>query len=99
VLMVVTELVTNAYDHGRGPVEIRLGHTRTPCLVHVEVDDSSPDHPAVAAPSQTTPGGRGMLIVAKLATAWGVREHPGTGGKTVWADVPCEAADTEPRTP
>lgn len=92
VLIVATELVTNAYDHGRGPSEIRMRFTPEPCRVRVEVDDGCPDHPEVAAPSPTTPGGRGMLIVEKLTAAWGVRDHRETGGKTVWAEVPCDGA-------
>ena len=96
VLIVVTELVTNAYDHGGGPSEIRMGFTPRPCLVRVEVDDGSPAHPVVANPSLTTPGGRGMLIVEKLSAAWGVRERRDTGGKTVWAEIAC---DTEPCQP
>ncbi|MFF3758920.1 hypothetical protein ACWEPR_29180 [Streptomyces sp. NPDC004290] len=31
-------------------------------------------------------GGYGLLLVAALATAWGVRDRP--VGKTVWATVP-----------
>ncbi|RSM47281.1 ATP-binding protein [Amycolatopsis balhimycina DSM 5908] len=96
VLLVVTELVTNAYDHGRGPSEIRMAYTPQPCRVRVEVDDGCSAHPVVANPSLTTPGGRGMLMVEKLAAAWGVREHRETGGKTVWAEVACDGAGAEP---
>ncbi len=97
VLMVVTELVTNAYDHGQGPREVRMAYTPVPCRVLVEVDDSCLDRPVVASPSPTTPGGRGMMIVEKLATTWGVREHRETGSKTVWAEIACDGADAEPR--
>lgn len=96
VLLVVTELVTNAYDHGEGPLEVRMQYSPAPCRVRIEVDDSCLAHPVVAAPSQTAPGGRGMLLVAKLTAGWGVRERPGTGGKTVWAEVSCDALDTDP---
>jgi anti-sigma regulatory factor (Ser/Thr protein kinase) len=96
VLMVVTELVTNAFEHGRGAVEVRMGYARAPCLVRIEVDDSCLDHPVVVAPSRTAPGGRGMLMVENLAAGWGVREHRETGGKTVWADVSCDGTGAEP---
>jgi anti-sigma regulatory factor (Ser/Thr protein kinase) len=95
VLIVVTELVTNAYDHGRGPSEIRMSCTPPPRRVRVEVDDGCPDPPVVVNPSLTTPGGRGMLIVEKLTAAWGVREHGESGGKTVWAEVACDGAGAE----
>ncbi|MEV6823742.1 ATP-binding protein [Amycolatopsis sp. NPDC051102] len=95
VLLVATELVTNAYDHGDGPLQVRMSHTPSSCRVRIEVDDSCPDHPVLATPSLERPGGRGMHIVAKLARTWGVREHPG-GSKTVWAEVSCDGIDAVP---
>ncbi|GHF94020.1 MULTISPECIES: ATP-binding protein [Amycolatopsis] len=95
VLLVATELVTNAYDHGEGPWQVRMSHTRVPCRVRIEVDDGSRDRPVVATPSLDRPGGRGMQIVEKLSDAWGVLEHP--VGKTVWAEVPCSGVDAAPR--
>ncbi|WIX98868.1 ATP-binding protein [Amycolatopsis mongoliensis] len=95
VLLVATELVTNAYDHGRGPLRVRMSHTPVPCRVRIEVDDSCPDHPVITTPAPDTPGGRGMQIVDKLATAWGVLDHA-TGGKTVWAEIVCDRAGTPP---
>ncbi|MBE1495850.1 anti-sigma regulatory factor (Ser/Thr protein kinase) [Amycolatopsis lexingtonensis] len=93
VLLVATELVTNAYDHGKGPVQVRMSRTARPCRVRIEVEDNCLEHPVVVTPSADTPGGRGMQIVAKLAAAWGVREHRASGGKTVWAEVPCDGAE------
>lgn len=97
VLLVVTELVTNAYDHGDGPAEVRMSYTPAPCRVRIEVDDSCLDHPVVATSSRTVPGGRGMLLVDKLTAAWGVLEHRESGSKTVWAEVSCDGLDTVPR--
>jgi hypothetical protein len=76
----------------RGPVQVRMSHTAVPCRVRIEVEDSSPEHPVVAE----TAGGRGMHIVDKLAADWGVREHPATGGKTVWAEVSCDGVGAVP---
>jgi anti-sigma regulatory factor (Ser/Thr protein kinase) len=95
VLLVATELVTNAYDHGDGPLQVRMSRTPSPCRVRIEVDDSCPDRPVLATPSLDRPGGRGMHIVAKLAGTWGVLEHP-AGGKTVWAEVSCDGVDAVP---
>jgi len=95
VLLVVTELVTNAYDHGQGPREVRMSHTPAPCRVRIEVEDSSRDHPVLATPSPERPGGRGIQIVDKLADHWGVLEHR-AGGKTVWAEVSCAGLDAIP---
>ncbi|MBE8519230.1 ATP-binding protein [Amycolatopsis sp. H6(2020)] len=96
VLLVATELVTNAYDHGRGPLGIRMSHTAVPCRVRIEVDDSCLTHPVVATSSPATPGGRGMHIVDKIAAGWGVLEHPETGSKTVWAEVSGDGVDAAP---
>jgi signal transduction histidine kinase len=83
LLVVVSELVTNAIRHTpRGGV-VRLwldDHN-----LRVEVDDSAPR----LSPASTTVdqhGGRGLALVARLSTAWGVDLHP--TGKTVWAVCP-----------
>ncbi|WP_425443806.1 ATP-binding protein [Streptomyces aidingensis] len=40
------------------------------------------------SPSQSEPeGGRGLLLVAHLATRWGAAPRPVTPGKTVWAEL------------
>jgi anti-sigma regulatory factor (Ser/Thr protein kinase) len=99
VMLVATELLTNAYDHGNGPLQVRMSYTPTPCQVRVEVDDSCLEHPVVVRPGNTQPHGRGMLIVDKLAKAWGVRDHSATGSKTVWAQISCDGADRTPCVP
>jgi anti-sigma regulatory factor (Ser/Thr protein kinase) len=96
VMLVATELVTNAYDHGDGPLRVRMSHTPTPCQVLIEVDDGCLTHPVLVRPEDAEPHGRGMLIVNKLAKAWGVVEHPATGGKTVWARISCDGTDHTP---
>ncbi|WP_370941759.1 ATP-binding protein [Amycolatopsis sp. cg5] len=96
VLLVATELVTNAYDHGKGPLEIRMSHTATPCRVRIEVDDSCPDRPFVVGHADARPRGRGMLIVDKLSAEWGVLDHHERGTKTVWAEMACDGIDEIP---
>ncbi|MEV6208734.1 ATP-binding protein [Kitasatospora sp. NPDC051914] len=50
----------------------------------VEVTDGGAStRPLPASPSLTARGGRGLSIVGKLASAWGVRDAPGE--VTVWA--------------
>ncbi len=46
-------------------------------------DGGAVTRPLPARPSLTSRGGRGLSIVGKLATAWGVRDAPGQ--VTVWA--------------
>ncbi|MCW2504651.1 MAG: magnesium or manganese-dependent protein phosphatase [Actinomycetia bacterium] len=83
LLLVVTELVENVYQHTRGDGELRLA-LRTGTVL-VEVSDTSADLPldghARADPSQ----GRGLALVRTLAATWGAR--PGSGGKVVWAEL------------
>jgi anti-sigma regulatory factor (Ser/Thr protein kinase) len=86
VLLVVTELVSNAYDHGWRPLQLRL--LRRPFLARIEVDDTSPQPPVLTYSSVRQPRGRGLVLVDHLSTAWGVAHH--AGGKTVWAEIPCE---------
>jgi anti-sigma regulatory factor (Ser/Thr protein kinase) len=85
LLLVVSELVTNAVVHGAEPIVVTV--MRGPERVRVEVTDGLSDaspHNNLAAPDAET--GRGLSVVTRLACAWGWRASPGRG-KTVWAEV------------
>lgn len=86
VLLMVSELVTNACLHTRGgPVELRLSWDGR--RLRVEVVDSSPVLPVLrpyADPGR--PGRHGLHVVARLARRWGCA--PEGGGKLVWLEVP-----------
>ncbi|GAA2610731.1 hypothetical protein GCM10010304_73140 [Streptomyces roseoviolaceus] len=45
-----------------------------------------PEPEALSAPGSEDTGGRGLLLVAALATRWGWHLRPGGLGKTVWAE-------------
>lgn len=83
VLLVCTELATNALEHAEGPRVLRLSR-RGDCVL-VEVDDSSPDALPVLGSSRLGPyRGSGLVMVESLCR-WGVR---GDGPrKTVWAEL------------
>jgi anti-sigma regulatory factor (Ser/Thr protein kinase) len=84
VLLVVSELVSNAIRHGVGPVEFDIDVR--PGRVHVEVGDQGPSRPEPARrPAATSQNGRGLLIVEAIASAWGVTAQG--PGKRVWADI------------
>ncbi|XVS62161.1 ATP-binding protein [Actinosynnema sp. CA-299493] len=85
-LLVATELVANAYDHGQAPRRVRLHRVPEPCSVRIEVDDASPGEVVVGRSSLGPNRGRGMVLVANLSADWGI-EHR-AHGKTVWAQVP-----------
>lgn len=83
VVLVVSELVTNAVRHGLPPVRLVL--SRRERGLRVEVHDQAPDAPPfVGAARELDESGRGMGIVRALATDTGVEQTPG-GGKAVYA--------------
>lgn len=89
VLVVVSELVTNAVEHGQPPVVLTLI-----CNVEqvvVGVHDSSTTEPRrhEGEVPWHSESGRGMQLVEGLSVHWGVSdEGPGGGtGKGVWATI------------
>jgi anti-sigma regulatory factor (Ser/Thr protein kinase) len=91
LLLVVSELVTNAVVHGAEPIRVTM--VRAPQRVRVEVTDgaaaSSPH--GNPRPPKDAETGRGLSVVTRLALAWGWRASPGRG-KTVWAELPLTIA-------
>ncbi|WP_181160626.1 ATP-binding protein [Streptomyces solincola] len=103
LVLIVSELVTNAVVHTGCPAVLRMlagagpvaGKTGT---VRVEVADASarPPRPRQAGGEET--GGRGLELVDGLADRWGW-QHEG-GGKSIWCEVDQEApAPAEPPAP
>ncbi|MEC4018783.1 ATP-binding protein [Streptomyces sp. H27-D2] len=86
VLLVVSELVTNACLHAEGPEELRL-HCSAKVL-RLEVVDQGPGSPAPRTPHRAgRPGGHGRFIVQRLCLDWGIVRSPEGVGKTVWAEL------------
>jgi hypothetical protein len=86
VLLVVSELVTNACLHAEGPDEMRISCDNK--VIRVEVSDRGTGQPAPRTPHRAgRPGGHGMFIVERLCMDWGVVRTPGVTGKTVWAEL------------
>ncbi|MFI9822932.1 ATP-binding protein [Streptomyces sp. NPDC052013] len=86
VLLVVSELVTNACLHADGPEQLTL--TCDNKVIRLEVTDRGTGQPAPRTPHRAgRPGGHGMFIVQRLCLDWGVVRTPGTTGKTVWAEL------------
>jgi anti-sigma regulatory factor (Ser/Thr protein kinase) len=81
VLLVVSELVTNAVRHAPGPLALELG--LVPGGVAVAVRDSSPSPPRSRNPDPT--GGHGWSIVRRLSRSVHVAPRP--DGKTVHAEL------------
>ena len=89
VVLVASELVGNAVRHGSA-----VGHDQALDVswdieaeaVVVRVLDGSPDLPRQRSTNENETGGRGLGIIAALASDWGVRRSD--RGKQVWARVP-----------
>ncbi|MFF4369428.1 ATP-binding protein [Streptomyces sp. NPDC001594] len=90
IRLCVSELASNAVRHGtpagsgRGVFLVRLDADDT--HVRVEVEDEDPHStPRLNGAAEDDTGGRGMAIVASLATAWGF-ESCVFAGKAVWSE-------------
>jgi anti-sigma regulatory factor (Ser/Thr protein kinase) len=83
VVLVVSELATNAMIHGHAKAELRL--ILDGSVLRVEVRDSSTTVPQVKEYSETATTGRGMVIVQALSSSWGA--NVGAGGKVVWCEL------------
>ena len=85
VVLLVSEVVTNAVLHARS--DIRLDVQASTDTVRVEVHDASPVEPRVHHFRLTSGTGRGLRMVEQLARRWGVEADPARGGKIVWFEV------------
>jgi serine phosphatase RsbU (regulator of sigma subunit)/anti-sigma regulatory factor (Ser/Thr protein kinase) len=79
------ELVTNALVHTDAGAVLSLRLLTAPVRrMRVEVYDLAPDWPRRRIPGYTDTSGRGLLLVDRLADAWGVEPHG--AGKSVWCE-------------
>jgi two-component sensor histidine kinase len=92
LLVIVSELVTNAVKHAAvlSPtlaVEVGVGAE----WVRVAVEDNHPYRPTALETDHGRLGGRGLLLVREITReAGGVCdvEHTASGGKVIWAALP-----------
>jgi anti-sigma regulatory factor (Ser/Thr protein kinase) len=85
-LLIVSELVANAVQHGSEPIALRLcwdGRT-----LRVEVSDGDSCVECVKpTPHSSDEHGRGLALTDHLALSWGAHARPNGKGKTVWATI------------
>ncbi|MCP9211463.1 ATP-binding protein [Streptomyces sp. NEAU-Y11] len=81
-VIVVSELVSNAVEHGFGLVSLRIRYSDDTLRIDVADDNPEPARQQSAGPEDVR--GRGLFIVQKIAAAhsgsWGVSED----GRTTW---------------
>ncbi|MEZ0070443.1 anti-sigma regulatory factor (Ser/Thr protein kinase) [Streptacidiphilus sp. MAP12-20] len=92
VLLMASEIVTNAALHAGGPREVVV-LADGPWL-RVEVLDASAAPPVLYPSVASRPGGHGLRVVQRLAAAWG--SEPRAGGKAVWFEVSRPALESRP---
>ena len=87
--LVVSELVTNGILHAHG--QVRMEATLRGRFVHVRVHDGSTGEPVLGPPLDngdlTREGGRGLRLVERCCSAWGVVPRADGSGKVVWATL------------
>ncbi|MFI9599379.1 ATP-binding protein [Streptomyces sp. NPDC052043] len=89
--LITAELAVNAVRHGHvagRDFHVRLTHGTDTLLV--EVTDTRTERVPLLSdlePPGDAEFGRGLLIVAGLATRWAVAPRVGAPGKTVWAEL------------
>ncbi|WP_328770586.1 ATP-binding SpoIIE family protein phosphatase [Streptomyces sp. NBC_00286] len=82
-VLAASELVANSLQHGTPPMRLRL--RRTDRRLIVEVTDGDDHLPRRRRAEPADEAGRGIAIIATIASNWGSRRTPG-GGKSVWCE-------------
>ena len=80
----MSELVSNALLHGRGDPTLTMDLVEG--RLRITVHDEGGGTPAIHVSRPDEPHGRGLRIVERVSTAWGIEtvDHSGT---TVWAEM------------
>jgi hypothetical protein len=96
ILLIVSELVTNAVQHAallspQIAVEVHIDAER----VRIAVEDGHPFRPKPLTADHCQTSGRGLLLVQAITEEAGGAcdvEHTASGGKAVWATLPLHPA-------
>ncbi len=85
VLLLTSELVTNAVLHGRSEVCVEVVVVRE--VLRVSVLDENSRRPLPLSEDVNALDGRGLALVDAVAARWGVEDRP--SGKAVWFELAC----------
>ena len=83
VVLLTSEVVTNAVLHACSPIEVTVeigSHA-----VRVQVSDELPG--LRDEPDRSRHGGWGLVLVAAMASHWGISARGDAAGKSVWFEV------------
>lgn len=87
-VLLASELAANAIQHtasGQGGTFAVTICPSPPAIRICVTDGGAQAGPSVATPGSLSDSGRGLGIVAALASQWG--HHAGPGGRTVWFEL------------
>ncbi|MFV0135259.1 ATP-binding protein [Streptomyces sp. HMX87] len=100
LVLLVSELVTNAVVHTGCPAVLRLslpGAVTDDATVRLEVADTSERAPVPRCVGGEATGGRGLALVDGLADRWGWSREG--AGKRIWCELDRCAGPEEPAAP
>ncbi|MEO7125274.1 MAG: ATP-binding protein [Nakamurella sp.] len=84
-LLLTSELVSNAVEHGAPRIVLHVQTGASDIVVRVHDDGRGLPAPPTRSPNGSDPSGRGLRIVAAIATKWGIDlAKDGKSGKDVW---------------
>jgi PAS domain S-box-containing protein len=95
LVLMLSELSTNAVQHAATEFEVAVYVAADCSRVRVEVSDGALGLPTPPAQVPDAPHGRGLHIVRSLADAWGIEMRRDRPGKTVWFSLPLAAPDAD----
>ncbi|MGW4750430.1 ATP-binding protein [Streptomyces sp. NPDC004290] len=86
VVLVVSELVTNAIEHGHGEVELEIRVVSG--TISVSVTDENPAPAVLKQPEPDDTSGRGMALVEAYSDRWG------STGEETWCEFRHDSAES-----
>ncbi|MET9694492.1 ATP-binding protein [Streptomyces sp. NPDC006514] len=89
--LLCSEIIANAVRHTTGPSTLTVLWTGS--RLRVEVTDTAPGLPAPRGCTLNAESGRGLMLIAALATDWGTTPTP--TGKAVWFEMTPTATEDE----
>ena len=87
VLLLASEVVTNAVRYGSDPILLTVRAIGPRVRVEVADANPAPPTPRPSSPDGWREGGRGLHILDVFATEWGSSARTDPPGKTVWFEL------------